>query len=428
MVNRTRRSIGALAVGSLLTISACGGDSSQEANVWVLTGGIWDRVGEDIENYNAQAEEGRGLAVETFENESYKERIRTSVGSGDAPTLIMSWSGGPLAEYVDQDRVIDLSGEVDELEERVHDSVWENGVVDGSVYAVPVTDVAPVVMYYNKALFEEVGLEVPQTWSEVEEAIEVFNDNDITPFSVAGGSVWPALMWLQYLTDRHGGEEVFQAVVDGEPGAWDHESILFALETLQWLGTEGGFDEETFTGVTADQNEDARLLADGEAAMLVQGSWVFLTMHDDFPEFAESGDLGWTTFPELEDGAGDPTNLVGNPTQFFSVSADAAEEEQEIALDYLSDWVYNDDMVDTMLETQSVPPLEDVDERVDEMEDADYLQFIDSLVEEANHFQLSWDQAVSPQEEQPLTENVEGILRGTITPEEFVENMNAAQD
>jgi len=427
MRRRTRTSIAGFGAGTLLAISGCGGGNLDGANVWILTGGIWDRVGEDIENYNEQAEDGQQLTIETFENESYKERIRTSIGSGEAPTLIMSWSGGPLAEYVDQDQVIDLSGEVDALQARVHDSVWDNGVIDGGVYGVPVTDVAPGVLYYNEALFEQVGLDVPETWSEVEQAIEVFNDHDITPFSMAGGSVWPALIWLQYLTDRHGGEEVFQAVVDGEPDAWSQESILYALEIMQELTEKGAFDE-TFMGVTADQNEDARLLADGEAAMLVQGSWVFLTMHDDYPDFAESGDFGWTTFPALEEGAGDPSNVVGNPTQFFSVSADATEEEQQIALDYLNSWVYNDEMVQTMLETQSVPPLTDIDDHMDGMEDPDYLEFIDTLVDEANHFQLSWDQAVMPNEEQPLIENLENLLHGNITPQEFVENMNALRE
>ncbi len=45
-------------------------------------------------------------------------------------------------------------------------------------------------MYYNQELFDEVGIEVPETWSDVEEAIEVFNDNDIAPFSLVSGSVW----------------------------------------------------------------------------------------------------------------------------------------------------------------------------------------------------------------------------------------------
>lgn len=427
----SRRGVAGVAAASLLALTACGGgggNGGDGANAWILTGGGWPNVDADLERWNDQAEDSEQIAVEEFENDAYKERIRTVVGSGEAPTLIMSWTGGALLEYVEQDRVVDMSEHTSDLESRVHESVWQNGVVEDDVYAVPLNDVQPVVMYYNQDVFDEAGLEVPTTWSEVEEAVEVFNDNDVTPFSVAGGSVWPALMWLQYLTDRHGGEEAFQAVVEGEEDAWDNESILYALETIQWLATEGGFDADTFTGVTADQNEDARLLADGEAAMLLQGSWVYATVHSDFPEFAESGSFGFTEFPVLEDGAGDPSNIVGNPANFWSISADASEEAQDTAVSYITEHLYNEESVQSMLDSGGLPPLNDIDDEIAATEDADFLEFANEIVSEANHFQLSWDQAVSPSEEQPLMENLENILLGNITPQEFADNMNALQD
>ncbi|WP_237090088.1 hypothetical protein [Nesterenkonia sp. PF2B19] len=49
------------------------------------------------------------------------------------------------------------------------------------------------------------------------------------------------------------------------------------------------------------------------------------------------------------------------------------------------------------------------------------------MVRDAPSFQLSWDQAVDPSQEQPLLENLESVFLGQITPEEFAENMNATQ-
>lgn len=410
-----------------MALSACGGDGDNggdaEANAWILTGGGWPAIEEDFNSWN-EANEDAQIDVEGIENDSYKGQIRTAVGSGEAPTLIMSWTGGALLEYAEQDAIVDLTGETGDLEERVFDSVWQNGQVDDSTYAVPLNDVQPVVMYYNQAVFDEAGVEIPETWEDVEAAIETFNENDVAPFSLAGGSVWPALMWLQYLTDRHGGEEAFQAVVEGEEGAWDNESIIFALETMQDLGENGGFIE-TYNSVTADQNEDAQLLADGQAAMLLQGSWVYATINQDFPEFAESGDFGFTSFPTLEEGEGDPSNIVGNPANFWSVSADASEEEQQIATDYISENLYNEETVTTMLEAGSLPPLNDIEDQIAETEDAEFLEFSSELVGGANHFQLSWDQAVAPEVAQPLTDNLSQILRGEMTPEQFVEAMNS---
>ncbi|MCH8560998.1 MULTISPECIES: extracellular solute-binding protein [unclassified Nesterenkonia] len=429
MRRTTRVAAAGLGVTSLLALSACGGDDNgggggdADADAWILTGGGWPAIQEDFDRWN-EANEDAQIDTEAIENDSYKGQIRTAVGSGEAPTLIMSWTGGALLEYAEEERIVDLSEHTGELESRVFDSVWQNGQVDDSTYAVPLNDVQPVVMYYNQSVFDEAGVEIPETWEDVEAAIDTFNENDVAPFSLAGGSVWPALMWLQYLTDRHGGEEVFQAVVEGEEGAWDNESILFALETMQDLGENGGFID-TYNSVTADQNEDAQLLADGQAAMLLQGSWVYSTIHQDFPEFAESGDFGFTSFPTLEDGAGDPSNIVGNPANFWSVSADASEEEQQIAFDYISENLYNEETVTSMLEAGSLPPLSDIEDQIAETDDADFLEFSSGLVGEANHFQLSWDQAVAPEVAQPLTDNLSQILRGDMTPEQFVEAMNS---
>jgi len=426
MRKATRMAAAGLGVTSLMALSACGGGDNggeADANAWILTGGGWPAIEEDFNAWN-EANEDAQIDVEGIENDSYKGQIRTAVGSGEAPTLIMSWTGGALLEYAEQEAVIDLTGETGDLEERVFESVWQNGQIDDSTYAVPLNDVQPVVMYYNQAVFDEAGVEIPETWEDVEAAIETFNENDVAPFSLAGGSVWPALMWLQYLTDRHGGEEAFQAVVEGEEGAWDNESIIFALETMQELGDNGGFIE-SYNSVTADQNEDAQLLADGQAAMLLQGSWVYATINNDFPEFAESGDFGFTSFPTLEDGAGDPSNIVGNPANFWSVSADASEEEQQIATDYISENLYNEETVTTMLEAGSLPPLNDIEDQIAETEDAEFLEFSSQLVGDANHFQLSWDQAVASNVAQPLTDNLSGILRGEMTPQEFVDAMNA---
>ena len=427
MRRTTRVAAAGLGVTSLLALSACGGGGDgggeADANAWILTGGGWPAIQEDFDRWNESNDDAQ-IDVEAIENDSYKGQIRTAVGSGEAPTMIMSWTGGALLEYAEEERIVDLSDQTGDLEDRVFESVWQNGQVDDSTYAVPLNDVQPAVMYYNQEVFDEVGLEVPETWEDVEEAIEVFNENDIAPFSLAGGSVWPALMWLQYLTDRHGGEEVFQAVVEGEEGAWDNESILFALETIQDLGDNGGFIE-SYNSVTADQNEDAQLLADGQAAMLLQGSWVYATINQDFPEFAESGNFGFTSFPTIEDGAGDPSNIVGNPANFWSVSADASEEEQEIAFDYISENLYNEETVDAMLEAGSLPPLNDIEDEIAETEDADFLEFSSQLVGDANNFQLSWDQAVPSDVAQPLTDNLSQILRGEMTPEQFVEAMNA---
>ena len=417
---------GGVAASVMLALSACGGDSAGSApNAWVLNGGVWPVVEEDFEAWNEENPE-EAFEVDSFANDIYKERIRTAVGSGEAPSLIVGWAGGTLLEYVDHGYVEDITEQTEELRDRLIDSVADNGEVDGSTYAVPMNNVQPVVLYFNQAVFDGAGIEVPETWDELLEAVETFNEQDVYPFSLAGGSRWPMLMWASYLTDRIGGPEAFEAVMEGEPDAWSDPAIIEALEKVQELVDVGAFDPN-FASVDADQNEDAQLLADGQAAMVLQGSWVYSRMLEDVPDFVESGNFGSTTFPEVEGGEGNPANIVGNPANFWSVSSDASEEEQEAAFDYLSEHLFNEDYVEGMLETGNIPPLEDLGEQIAETDEEEFLGFAYDMVREAPSFQLSWDQAVDPSQEQPLLENLELVFLGEQSPEEFAEAMNATQ-
>jgi len=55
---------------------------------------------------------------------------------------------------------------------------------DGHIYAFPYAGNELVLWYYNKALFEQYGVKVPETYAELLTAIEVFNANDIVPMSI----------------------------------------------------------------------------------------------------------------------------------------------------------------------------------------------------------------------------------------------------
>ncbi|TDC49242.1 extracellular solute-binding protein [Jiangella ureilytica] len=436
----------ALAAATALTLAACGGaspgdstdgstsgsdggsgDGDQsavggEASAWILTGGGWPVTAASFERWN-EGNPDQTITVEEFENDAFKEKIRTSVGSGEAPTLIMNWTGGTLADYVAGGQVDDITAETEDLVSRVMPSVAQNGVVDGATYAVPMNDVQPVILYYNEDVFAQAGIEVPTTWQETLDAVATLSDAGIIPFSLAGQSVWPELMWIQYLTDRIGGPEVFQAVLDGEPDAWSDPAILEALTKIQELVDAGGFGD-AFASVAADQSADAALVHTGRAAMLLQGSWLYATFHADNPEFATSA-LGFTTFPTIEGGSGDPANIVGNPANFWSISASASDEAKQTALDYLNEFVYDEDQLTAMLDAGSVPPVAGLEDRIAQSDDAEYLEFAYGMVQDAPHFQLSWDQALPSDQAQELLTNLSQIFLGEITPQQFVDAMNA---
>ena len=423
-----------ISVPALVTLSACGGGkqpaggagSSSSLSVWALTGAKEDTYQQSFDAWD-DANPDSPFAVEFFANDSYKEKIRTSIGSGNAPTLIFNWAGGTLEDYVGNESVVDLTGKVDDILSRSIESIAKVGEVDGKQYGVPNNDTQPVVLYYSTALFEEHSVTPPTTWDELLTAVETFSAAGITPISLAGQSVWPELMYIQYLTDRIGGEGVFQKVVAGEADAWSDPAITAALEAIIELKEAGAFGD-AFGSVSADAGADAALVHTGQAAMLLQGSWVYGTFKQDAPDFVAEGNLGFLNFPAIDGGTGDPANVAGNPANFWSVSAAADADTQELAIQYLNEFNLNQDMVDDFLAMGAIPAVAGLEDSFSGLDDEEFLSFAYDMVLGAPHFQLSWDQALAPAPAQELLNNLSRIFLGEITPDEFVANMNATLD
>ena len=78
-----------------------------------------------------------------------------------------------------------------------------------------------------------------------------------------------------------------------------------------------------------------------------------------------------------------------------------------------------------MLDAGSVPPITGLEDKIAASADAEYLDFAYTMVGDAPHFQLSWDQALPPQQATELLTNLSQIFLGQITPEQFVTAMNA---
>ena len=118
----------------------------------------------------------------------------------------------------------------------------------------------------------------------------------VAPISLGGQSLWTNMMWLEFLFDRIGGPDVFQAVFNGEKNAWSNPDAIKALTECQNLIKAGGF-VKGFASITADSNADQALLYTGRAAMMLHGSWTYASMKQDGGDFVTGGHLGWMNFP-----------------------------------------------------------------------------------------------------------------------------------
>ena len=394
--------------------------------MWGLTGGNQPVLQKSVEAWNS-AHSDQSIKLDFFANDAYKTKVRTAVGAGEGPTFIYGWGGGVLKSYVDAGQVEDLSAfikENPEVKDRYLPSVLKNGEIAGKTYALPNNNVQPVVLYYNKEVFDKIGAQPPKTWDELMALVPKFKEAGVAPFSLGGQSKWPDLMWLEYLVERIGGPEVFANIAADKPNAWSDPAVTAALTKIQQLVDAGGF-VNGFSSIAADSNADQALLYTGKAAMVLQGGWIYQGMKKDAGSFVSGGKLGFTTFPTVEGGKGDPANVVGNPSNFWSISAKATDEQKKAALDYVKDGMFTDADTDALIASGAVPVINGIDSKLEASPDKDFLSFVYGLAKKAPSFTLSWDQALSPAQGDAMLSNLDQIFLKKITPEQFVSTMNA---
>ncbi|MGQ5228187.1 extracellular solute-binding protein [Streptomyces sp. MN3] len=421
----------AAAVPVSAALAACGGSSGPgkggAATYWYLNGQPQEGVRAGAVDAFNKAHPDTQIEDTTYQNDAYKTKIKTAIGAGQAPTVIWGWGGGTLRAYAEAGQVEDLTPWFDEnpdVKKGLFPSSFGAATVDGKIYAMPCETVQPIILYYNKRVFDRVKVDPPETWDDIMALVPKFNAKGIAPFALGGQSRWTNMMWLEFLFDRIGGPEVFQAAIEGEKNAWSHPDAIKALTALQDLVKADGF-VKGFSSITADSNADQALLYTDRAAMMLHGAWSYGIQQADGGDFVSSDSLGFMTFPAVEGGKGDLSDTVGNPAQYLSISAKASAEQKKIAKDFFATGILQEEEVKQWIGNGSVPIRLGTEKLLAASDNAEFLQFTYDIASKAKVFVQSWDQALSPTAAETLLDNIVKLFQLSISPQQFASNLNA---
>ncbi|MFF7383491.1 extracellular solute-binding protein [Streptomyces griseoluteus] len=375
-------------------------------------------------NASAAARETKGsLRLEKVPGAEYPAKLRTAMGSPNAPDVFFNWGGGSIKAYREAGQILDLTGTIagdPVLKNGFLPSVLAAGALGGREYGIPMRGMQPVVLFYNKTLFAEHGLKPPATWDQLLDNNAKLKKAGMTPFALGGADIWPELMWLEYLVDRIGGPKVFDRVKNGDTAGWGDPAVLKAARTVRELVDDGAFGKG-FSSVAYTNGGAPAALAKGKAAMHLMGSWEYSTQLGKFPDFARRH-LGWCPFPEFDGGAGDIRNVVGNPTNYWSVNT--RTRNKDTALAFLRTCA-SDTYARALIANGDVPATADADKLLDASPSPEFARFQYRMVREAPAFTLSWDQAVDPDAATPMLTEVNKLFVGKSSPERFVAALKA---
>jgi raffinose/stachyose/melibiose transport system substrate-binding protein len=221
------------------------------------------------------------IELPTLENEAFKAKLTTLLQTNEAPDIINSWGGGVFYE---QARAGVLRPVDDVLSQEAKDAVGTAGVAaytapDGHIYGLA-RDVSEVVLWYNKPLFAQAGVDPASmgTWDGFLAGVKKLKDAGITPLALGGKDKWPAHFWWSKLVVRLAGQDGFNAAAANEGDGFAGEAFVKAGEYFLQLAQLEPFQEGFLAATYGDASG---YFGDGKAAMHLMGDWDYSVAKDN---------------------------------------------------------------------------------------------------------------------------------------------------
>jgi ABC-type glycerol-3-phosphate transport system substrate-binding protein len=148
---------------------------------------------------------------------------------------------------------------------------------DQKVYGVPLS-INSAVIFYNKKLFEENGLQAPQTWEELLQVSQAFQQKGIVPIAQAGKAAY--LLSIAHSVigpGAYGGNEYVEKLLTGEVN-FNDAAFKESVKRMQELAP---FFPPDFIGI--DDKDAQALFYTGKAAMYINGSYRLETFEKQNP-------------------------------------------------------------------------------------------------------------------------------------------------
>lgn len=189
----------------------------------------------------------------------------------------------------------------------------------GEIYGVPLAGVAHGI-YYNADLFEELNLDIPQTWEDLLTVAQTLKDAGYVPFANPRTTEDPNLAGRIFdvvFPNFVGGEAARNALENGDR-CFNDEAIIAAFQAVREI--------EPFLSNEDDGQGIRSRFSEGETAMMFGDSWEILEL--------EQNDLGfkWSTFAIPAPEGRNPVTVF-RPDFAIGISTDS--ENPEAAREFL---------------------------------------------------------------------------------------------
>lgn len=222
-----------------------------------------------VDTYNSSQDKVH-VTMQYIPRDELMKQYTMGVVSGELPDCGLTDSTN-LTSYASMgafEDITDLYNEWDNTE--FLQGPLDSCYYDDKLYGLPF-DSNCLALYYNEDLLNEAGVEVPTTWTELEEACEVLTNDTTKGIAISAISneegTFQYLSWLQS--------------AGGDVNNFNSNEAKESMEYLKGLIDNGYMSKECVTWTQADIEKQ---FASGQAAMMINGPWQVEPLAADAPD------------------------------------------------------------------------------------------------------------------------------------------------
>ena len=262
------------------------------------------------------------INVTSADNANYKQEINVKLASNEAPDIYFAWSGVYAENFAEGGRALDLTEYVEENTEwsdKIIENQFGSFTFDDKIYGIPMI-MDGKAFYYNQDIFDELKLEVPETWEEFMDVLDVLSESEYIPISLGNQEDWATGHYMTTLNQRMVSADTLAEDYALE-GDFSDPQYVEALERLNALVP---YFTPDFNSTSYDTGISD--FTSGKAAIYYeQFNQVQYVAVAEF-------NWSWFDFPDISEGDGDQDALTGAP-QGFMISADTKYPDE--AMEFL---------------------------------------------------------------------------------------------
>jgi len=283
----------------------------QTVTMWSpLTGPDGDEMTELAGQFSQENE--YGITVNHEPQADYMDVLRAGALGGQLPTMTVARVVN-VGELVEANALQPFTDELlgiigTDAASLFPENVWGPGEYEGERYSIPL-DMHPLVMYYNRNLFQQANVEEPGTepWTreEFDAALTALNDAGVKPLAI--GTHFQGGALFQTLIQQYGGA---LTNAEGTEVTYNSEAGVRAMERLLQLR------DDYSENISGAGDPEAQEYIAGSAAILFHGPWWITGMQD------QTDFTGFAAVPQM----GDEYAVWGGSHQFALTSSDPAQQ------------------------------------------------------------------------------------------------------